>query len=44
MSAFLVDVCDHFRRSCLLCARDFFQVAPEWIFEAHASLVTINND
>jgi hypothetical protein len=39
-----VDLRDHFRQLDLLHVRDFLQIAPEGIFEAHARFVSINDD
>lgn len=40
----LVDVRNHLRRRRFLYERNLFQVIPEQIFEAHARLVSINDD
>ena len=44
MLARLVDLCEQIRQSCFLSARDLSEVTPEGIFEAYASLVSIDDD
>ena len=39
-----IDLRDHFRQRRSLRVRNFPEVVPEGIFEAHASLVSINDD
>ncbi len=39
-----VDLCNQLRHCCPLGLRDFLQAAPERAFEAHAGLVSVNDD
>ena len=40
----LVDVCDQLRQRRIAGMRDVLQVTPEFIFEANARLVSVNDD